>query len=120
MRQALAGMLWSEQFYLYDVDKWLEERGSDPFNPTRKAAPQGASGWMPVRTRVALLTTGFFTRSIKPSWNNAFHWHGATNCSWVSSARTSRTLCGVQPEGRCIVENNGGSIVAICETYDLS
>ena len=31
MRQALAGMLWSKQFYHYDVDKWLEERGSDPF-----------------------------------------------------------------------------------------
>src|SRR5262249_42497537 len=26
MRQALAGMLWSKQFYYYDVDKWLEER----------------------------------------------------------------------------------------------
>ena len=38
MRQALAGMLWSKQFYLYDVDKWLEERGSDPFKPTRKSA----------------------------------------------------------------------------------
>src|SRR4029077_13377025 len=34
MRQALAGMLWSKQFYLYDVDKWLEERGSDPFKAT--------------------------------------------------------------------------------------
>src|SRR5262249_38637433 len=31
MRQALAGMLWSKQYYHYDVDKWLEERGSDPF-----------------------------------------------------------------------------------------
>jgi hypothetical protein len=40
MRQALAGMLWSKQFYLYDVDKWLEERGSGPFQPTRKAAPR--------------------------------------------------------------------------------
>lgn len=30
-RQALAGMLWSKQFYYYDVDKWLDERGSDPF-----------------------------------------------------------------------------------------
>ena len=39
MRQALAGMLWSKQFYHYDVDKWLEERGSDPFKPTRKAGP---------------------------------------------------------------------------------
>jgi hypothetical protein len=40
LRQALAGMLWSKQFYHYDVDKWLEERGSDPFKPTRKQAPR--------------------------------------------------------------------------------
>ncbi|HET6574815.1 MAG TPA: glucosidase, partial [Fimbriiglobus sp.] len=40
MRQALAGMMWSKQFYHYDVDKWLEERGSDPFKPTRKASPR--------------------------------------------------------------------------------
>ncbi len=39
MRQALAGMLWTKQFYHYDVDTWLEERGASPFkanaNPTR-------------------------------------------------------------------------------------
>jgi hypothetical protein len=40
MRQALAGMLWGKQFYHYDVDKWLEERGSDPFKETRKQAPR--------------------------------------------------------------------------------
>ena len=32
MRQALAGMLWSKQFYNYDVDRWLTERGADPAN----------------------------------------------------------------------------------------
>ncbi|WP_439628225.1 MGH1-like glycoside hydrolase domain-containing protein [Gemmata sp.] len=40
MRQALAGMMWGKQFYHYDVDKWLEERGSDPFKATRKASPR--------------------------------------------------------------------------------
>jgi hypothetical protein len=40
MRQAIAGMLWSKQFYFYDVDKWLEERGSDPFKANRKQAPR--------------------------------------------------------------------------------
>jgi hypothetical protein len=40
MRQALAGMLWSKQFYHYDVDKWLEERGSDPFKSARKESPR--------------------------------------------------------------------------------
>jgi hypothetical protein len=37
MRQALAGMMWSKQFYYYDVDRWLDERGSSPFKPTRHA-----------------------------------------------------------------------------------
>jgi hypothetical protein len=40
MRQALAGMLWSKQFYLYDVDRWLEERGSDPFKRGQLRAPR--------------------------------------------------------------------------------
>src|SRR5262249_40854352 len=40
MRQALAGMLWSKQFYYFDVNRWLEERGSDPYSPSRKAAPR--------------------------------------------------------------------------------
>ena len=44
MRQALAGMLWSKQFYHYDVDQWLEERGSDPFKANRKIAPRN-DGW---------------------------------------------------------------------------
>jgi hypothetical protein len=37
MRQALAGMLWTKQFFHYDVDKWLEERGADPFKPSQRA-----------------------------------------------------------------------------------
>ena len=38
MRQAMAGMLWSKQFYYYDLDRWLEEHGADPFKPTRRAS----------------------------------------------------------------------------------
>src|SRR5688572_18159337 len=37
MRQALAGMLWSKQYYYYDIDRWLSEHGADPFNPKRRA-----------------------------------------------------------------------------------
>jgi len=29
-RQALAGMLWSKQYYYFDLDKWLTEHGSHP------------------------------------------------------------------------------------------
>ncbi len=30
MRQALAGMLWSKQYYYFDLDRWLEEHGAHP------------------------------------------------------------------------------------------
>jgi hypothetical protein len=33
MRQALAGMLWSKQYFGLDVDKWLDEHGADPMKP---------------------------------------------------------------------------------------
>jgi len=33
MRQALAGMLWSKQYFGFDVDKWLHEHGMDPMRP---------------------------------------------------------------------------------------
>ncbi|HXC88700.1 MAG TPA: glucosidase [Stellaceae bacterium] len=36
MRQALAGMLWSKQYFFLDADKWLAEHGADPMrSPTR-------------------------------------------------------------------------------------
>jgi hypothetical protein len=40
MRQALAGMLWSKQYYLYDVDEWLAERGADPFGIAQQTEPR--------------------------------------------------------------------------------
>ncbi len=33
LRQALAGLLWSKQYYYFDADIWLEEHGADPFQP---------------------------------------------------------------------------------------
>jgi hypothetical protein len=33
MRQALAGMLWSKQYFGFDVEKWLTEHGVDPLRP---------------------------------------------------------------------------------------
>jgi hypothetical protein len=42
MRQALAGMLWSKQFYYFDLNRWLEEHGCDPFMPVKRAPRNGA------------------------------------------------------------------------------
>ncbi len=31
-RQAFAGMLWSRQYYAFDIERWLAERGADPLS----------------------------------------------------------------------------------------
>jgi hypothetical protein len=36
MRQALAGMLWTKQYYYFDADRWLEEHGMDSLSTTNR------------------------------------------------------------------------------------
>jgi len=36
IRQALSGMIWTKQFYLFDVDQWLAEHGIDPLGERRR------------------------------------------------------------------------------------
>ena len=38
MRQALAGMLWTKQYYGYDVDRWLQEHGATLYGRRRGAS----------------------------------------------------------------------------------
>jgi len=33
MRQAIAGMLWSKQYYFFDADQWLQEHQAHPLHP---------------------------------------------------------------------------------------
>jgi hypothetical protein len=37
MRQAIAGMLWSKQYYFLDADQWLEEHRAHPLHPGSRA-----------------------------------------------------------------------------------
>ncbi len=36
MRQALSGMLWTKQYYFFDLDRWLDEHGSNPISGGKK------------------------------------------------------------------------------------
>jgi len=38
MRQAVAGMLWSKQFYFFDGDQWLDEHRANPLQPGSHAS----------------------------------------------------------------------------------
>jgi hypothetical protein len=72
MRQALAGMLWSKQFYYYDVDKWLEERGSDPFKENRKQAPRNDS-WHHMYNGDVISMPDKWEYPWYAAWDLAFH-----------------------------------------------
>jgi hypothetical protein len=71
-RQALAGMLWSKQFYYYDVDRWLEERGSDPFKAWRKVAPRNDQ-WHHMYNGDVLSMPDKWEYPWYAAWDLAFH-----------------------------------------------
>ncbi|MCJ7782591.1 MAG: hypothetical protein MUP41_01560, partial [Desulfobacterales bacterium] len=46
MRQALAGMLWSKQFFFYDVGKWLKQHGIQPNKSNQRSIRNDRWGHM--------------------------------------------------------------------------
>jgi hypothetical protein len=72
MRQALAGMLWSKQFYYYDVDRWLTERGADPSKPNRRPAPRN-DRWHHMYNAEILSMPDKWEYPWYASWDLAFH-----------------------------------------------
>jgi hypothetical protein len=72
MRQALAGMLWTKQFYFFDVNRWLEERGSDPFLPSRKKAPRNES-WHHMYNADVISMPDKWEYPWYAAWDLAFH-----------------------------------------------
>ena len=46
MRQALAGMLWSKQYFLYEVNEWLKGHGDDPLSPAENTQRNSEWGHM--------------------------------------------------------------------------
>ena len=72
MRQALAGMLWSKQFYYYDVDRWLEEHGSDPFKHSI-ATPSRNERWHHMYNANVISMPDKWEYPWYAAWDLAFH-----------------------------------------------
>ena len=72
LRQALAGMLWSKQYYYYDVEQWLVERGADPFDPMRRATPRNG-GWHHLYNADILSMPDKWEYPWYAAWDLAFH-----------------------------------------------
>jgi hypothetical protein len=71
MRQAFAGMLWSKQFYHYDVERWL---AGDPGQPPPPAGRQHGrnAGWPGLQPR-RHLDAGQVGVPWYAAWDLAFH-----------------------------------------------
>ena len=72
MRQALAGMLWSKQFYYFDVNRWLEERGSGPFQSSKKVAPRNGQ-WHHMYNADVISMPDKWEYPWYAAWDLAFH-----------------------------------------------
>ena len=72
MRQALAGMLWSKQFYYFDVNRWLEERGSDPYLAVGQAAPRNGQ-WHHMYNADVISMPDKWEYPWYAAWDLAFH-----------------------------------------------
>ena len=72
MRQALAGMLWSKQFYHYDVDRWLAEHGADQFARRRPVGPRN-DHWQHMFNADVISMPDKWEYPWYAAWDLAFH-----------------------------------------------
>jgi hypothetical protein len=71
MRQALAGMLWTKQYYGYDVDQWLQEHEAHPLR--RPARSVRNDRWFHMRNWDVISMPDKWEYPWFAAWDLAFH-----------------------------------------------
>jgi hypothetical protein len=71
MRQALAGMLWSKQFFFFDGDNWLDEHHSNPLHSGYKNARN--SEWFHMLNEDIISMPDKWEYPWYAAWDLAFH-----------------------------------------------
>jgi hypothetical protein len=71
MRQALAGMLWSKQYFFFDVEKWLQEHGVDAIKPGRRLMRN--SEWFHMVNQHIISMPDKWEYPWYAAWDLAFH-----------------------------------------------
>jgi hypothetical protein len=72
MRQALAGMLWSKQYYNFDVDVWLRERKSHPLRAETVRGSRNES-WFHMTNHDVISMPDKWEYPWYAAWDLAFH-----------------------------------------------
>jgi Glycosyl hydrolase family 63 C-terminal domain len=71
MRQALAGMLWSKQFYFFEGDLWLKEHHANPLLPGSRASRN--SEWFHMINQDIISMPDKWEYPWYAAWDLAFH-----------------------------------------------
>jgi hypothetical protein len=71
MRQALAGMLWSKQFFFFDGDNWLDEHNSNPLHAGYKNSRN--SEWFHMLNQDIISMPDKWEYPWYAAWDLAFH-----------------------------------------------
>jgi hypothetical protein len=72
-RQALAGMLWSKQYFYYDLDQWLEEHGVTPWMPPEQKRRIRNSEWFHMHNDDVISMPDKWEYPWFAAWDLAFH-----------------------------------------------
>ena len=72
MRQAFAGMLWSKQFYHYDVERWLDGDPSQPRPPEGRLRGRN-SGWRHLNNLDVISMPDKWEYPWYAAWDLGFH-----------------------------------------------
>jgi len=72
MRQALAGMMWTKQYYYYDLDTWLEEQGAHPWKPNANPTIRNQN-WVHMANADVLSMPDKWEYPWYAAWDLAFH-----------------------------------------------
>ena len=71
MRQALAGMLWSKQFFFFDGDNWLDEHNSNPLHTGYRQSRN--SEWFHMLNKDVISMPDKWEYPWYAAWDLAFH-----------------------------------------------
>ncbi len=71
-RQALAGLLWSKQYYAYDVEAWLERDPPGPVPPAERKAGRNAQ-WRHLNNADVISMPDTWEYPWYAAWDLAFH-----------------------------------------------
>jgi hypothetical protein len=71
LRQAMAGMLWSKQYFFFDLDKWLKEHGEDPMKPGKRVMRN--SEWFHMVNQHVISMPDKWEYPWYAAWDLAFH-----------------------------------------------